>query len=124
MIGREGVEQAAVAVLRAAGGGEVMLMLPQAMAADAQTGLGLEAPPLGGVKLAPVLLRTVNGKLMAQMSSGTLEKALNGLTGAQAIEQALLRSYLQAGETQYRIVAVAVESLGGEQALYKLGIEA
>jgi len=119
-----GLERAALAMLRTLGAGKATLLLTQPVAANAQIGLGLNAPPAAEVEMEPVLLQaSVNGNnLLAIAGRSTVQKAINVADGEQAV-RLLTTSMLRAGETQYRIVSVTVKRFGGVEMLYELGIE-
>jgi hypothetical protein len=116
-------------MLRTLGAGKAALLLPQPVTADAQTGLGLTAPLVNEVEMAPVLVQaTANGKtLLARMTRGTLQAALSGAgaidAGELATQETLETSMLRVGGTEYRIVAVTVKWFGGAELLYELEIE-
>jgi hypothetical protein len=111
-------------MLRTLGAGKATLLLTQPVAANAQIGLGLNAPPAAEVEMEPVLLQaSVNGNnLLAIAARSTVQKAINVADGEQAV-RLLTTSMLRAGESQYRIVSVTVKRFGGVEMLYELGIE-
>jgi hypothetical protein len=120
-----GLERAALAMLHILGAGKASLLLPQPVTTNAQTGLGLTAPLVNEVELEPVLLQaTATGQnLLALMTQGTVQKALNGIAGNDAIAT-LETSMLRSGETLYRIASVTVKWFGGAELMYELEIEA
>jgi hypothetical protein len=126
---KAGMEQAAQAMLRTVGAGSCWLLVPQPVTANAQTGLGLSAPLVNEVEVEPVLLQTnATGKtLLARLTHGTVQKALNSMgaidSDENATEETLERSMLRANGTEYRIVSVTVKWFGGVQLLYELEIE-
>lgn len=126
---KAGMEQAARAMLRTVGAGRCALLVPQPVAANMQTGLGLNVPLVNEVEIEPVLLQAnATGKtLLARVTHGTLQKALNGVAAIDGDENAtkkmLERSMLRADGTEYRIVSVTVKWFGGVQLLYELEIE-
>jgi hypothetical protein len=119
-----GLERASLAMLRALGAGKATLLLTQPVVANAQAGLGLNAPPAAEVEMEPVLLQTsVNGNdLLAIATRGTVQKAINVVDASEAA-RLLSTSMLKAGDTLYRIVSVTVKRFGGVEMLYELGIE-
>ena len=119
-----GLERAALAMLRTLGAGKATLLLTQPVAANAQIGLGLNAPPAAEVEMEPVLLQaSVNGNnLLAIAARSTVQKAINVADASEAA-RLLSTSMLKAGETLYRIVSVTVKRFGGVEMLYELGIE-
>ena len=125
-----GLERAALAMLRTLGGSKVSLLVPQPVAANEQTGLGLSIPLVNEVEMEPVLLQaTANGKtLFARMTRGTVQKALNSAgaiaTDEVATARALETAMLRADGTEYRVVSVMVKWFGGAELLYELEIEA
>ena len=125
----EGLERAALAMLRTLGAGIAWLLLPQPAALNAQTGLGLIAPLVNEVEMEPVLLQAAsNGRtLLARVTRDTVQKALSGAgaidAGELATAETLETSTLRAGGTEYRIVAVTVKWFGGRELLYELEIE-
>ncbi len=122
--GAVGLERAALAMLRTLGADKASLLLPQPATPNAQSGLGLSAPPSVEVEMEPVLLQTsVNGnQLLAIATRCTVQKAINGAEGTEAT-QILTTSMLLAGGTRYRIVSVTVKRFDGAELLYELGIE-
>lgn len=127
---KAGMEQAAQAMLRTVGAGSCWLLMPQPMTTNAQTGLGLSTPLVNEVEIEPVLLQTnaTGEMLLARMTHGTLEKALNSVGAIgdgdeNATKETLERSMLRANGTEYRIVSVTVKWFGGVQLLYELEIE-
>ena len=124
-----GLERAAEAMLRTLGAGTAWLLLPQPAAVNGQTGLGLSAPPVNEVGMEPVLLQAnATGKtLLARMTRGTVQKALNSVGAMDgdeaATKETLEGSMLRAGGTEYHIVSVTVKWFGGRELLYELEIE-
>ena len=55
--GAAGLERAALAMLRTLGAGKASLLIPQPIAANEQTGLGLIVPLVNEVEMEPVLLQ-------------------------------------------------------------------
>jgi hypothetical protein len=126
----EGLEAAALAMLRTLGGVAAQLLLTQPATASGLEGLGMSAPALGELALEPVLLRTTtNGKtLYALATAATVRKAL-GETLAEdaselAVRQTLEQALLRVNGNRYRITAVAPKWHGGVALLYELEIEA
>lgn len=119
-----GLERAAQAMLRTLGAGRASLLLTQPVAANAQIGLGINAPPVAEVEMEPILLQTtVNGNsLLAIATRCTVQKAINVADTAQA-KELLCTSMLRAEETQYRVLSVTVKRFGGAEMLYELEIE-
>jgi hypothetical protein len=120
-----GLERAALAMLHILGGGKASLLLPQPAMTNEQTGLGLTPPLVNEVELEPVLLQatTTGQNLLALMTQSTVQKAIRGVGGTDAITT-LETSMLRAGEMQYRIVAVTAKWFGGAELMYELEIEA
>jgi len=81
-----GLERAAQAMLRTLGASKASLLLTQPVAASAQIGLGINAPPVVEVEMEPVLLQsTVNGNsLLAIATRCTVQKAINVADTVQA----------------------------------------
>jgi hypothetical protein len=125
----EGLERAALAMLRTLGADRAWLLLPQPATLNTQTGLGLITPLVNEVEMEPVLLQaTSNGKtLLARVTRDTVQKALSGAgaidAGELATAETLETSMLRASGTEYRIVAVTVKWFGGRELLYELEIE-
>lgn len=119
-----GLERAALAMLRTLGAGGASLLLPQPVVANQQSGLGLTAPLVNEVEVAPVLLQTdvTERSLLALVTRGTVQKALR-CAGAIDATATLETSMLRAKGTVYRIVSVTVKRFGGAELLYELGIE-
>ena len=53
----QGLERAALAMLRTLGAGKASLLVPQPVTANEQTGLGLTVPLVNEVEMEPVLLQ-------------------------------------------------------------------
>jgi hypothetical protein len=124
-----GLERAAQAMLRTLGAGTAWLILPQPAAVTGQTGLGLIAPLVNEVEMAPVLLQanSTGQTLLARLTRGTLQKAFSSAgctdTDEKTTKQTLESSMLRSGGTEYRIVSVIVKWFGGRELLYELEIE-
>lgn len=120
-----GLERAALALLRSSGAGKAFLLVPQPVAANQQTGLGLSVSLVNEVEMEPVLLHAAPDglSLFARVTRGTVRKALSS-AGALDTRQTLERAMLRAGGTEYRIVSVTGKRFGGVELLYELEIEA
>ena len=114
---------AARAALRALGGIKVSLRICGGSDEAGAVGLGLRAPLMESVELAPVLVRSgADGVEQIVVDALTIESA----TGAfgEELQRVLRASRIQWNGSERRISAVRSDHLGGAAYLYRLSLEA